>query len=123
MSASCKRVLIVDDYPDAADSLAVLIECHGHKAFVAYDVASGLQLANRIDPDIIFHDLALPDFDGYFAVRALRRNAKFAKTLMIAFSGFADRHTVERVYASGFDLHIAKPITGEALREILAKGQ
>src|SRR5688572_11501132 len=66
------KVLIVDDNRDAADSLALLVECEGYRPFVAYEAFTGLRLAAQEVPDIIIHDIGLPGMSGYDAARRIR---------------------------------------------------
>ena len=120
MSEALKTVLIVDDNHDAADTLAVSIRDYGHKVWVAYDTASGLALAHQWVPDVILHDIGLPIISGYEAARQLRSDAKFAKTVLVALTGYDATLDRTRAKMAGFDMHISKPIDFEALKNILS---
>ena len=121
MPESQKTILIVDDNPDAADTLAILVRVYGHKVSVAYDVASGLALAHQLLPDFILHDIGLPEVSGYEAARQLRSDGKFAKTLLVALTGYDSTADRAREKKAGFDFHIDKPIDFEALKIILSQ--
>jgi CheY-like chemotaxis protein len=120
MPEALKTILIVDDNHDAADTLAALVRDYGHKVLVAYDTASGLALAHQSVPDIILHDIGLPIINGYEAARQLRGDAKFAKTVLIALTGYDATLDRSRAKMAGFDMHISKPIDFEVLKNILS---
>lgn len=114
-----KTILIVDDNRDAADSLAMLIRNEGYRALIAYDSQTGLELANESSPDIIFHDIGLPNIDGYMAARQLRSDAKFAKTILVALTAYDSTPDRKRASMAGFNLHMSKPMDFEALKLVL----
>ena len=118
---SAKRILVVDDNHDGADTLAILIRMEGHEVNVAYDTKSGIALADVSVPDIIFHDIALPMMDGYAAARYFRSHEKFTKTLLVAIS--AHNATFDRKCAqvAGFDMHLSKPVDFDVLQKVLAR--
>jgi DNA-binding response OmpR family regulator len=84
MSAPKKSVLVIDDNADAADGLAALVRLMGHTAAVAYDADTGLILAHANTPDVIFHDIGLPDVNGYDAAKRIREQEQFDHTLLVA---------------------------------------
>jgi CheY-like chemotaxis protein len=120
MPEALKTILIVDDNRDAADTLAVLIRDYGHKVLVAYDTASGLTLTHQSVPDVILHDIGLPIISGYEAAWQLRSDAKFAKTVLVALTGYDATLDRARAKMAGFDMHISKPIDFETLKNILS---
>src|SRR3954463_8971563 len=86
MASRRKKVLIVDDNQDAADSLALLVKLKGHDALVAYDAETGLEVAHESKPDLILHDINLPHMNGYEAVHRLRRDKKLQSTTFVALT-------------------------------------
>ena len=120
MVESLKTVLVVDDNRDFADTLAMLVGFYGHKVSVAYDVASGLALAHQLMPDVILHDIGFPRLSGHEAARQLRSYAKFAKTVLVALTGYDATLDRTRAKIAGFDMHISKPIDFAALKNILS---
>src|SRR4051812_29957119 len=111
MGASLRKtVLIVDDNYDAADLLAMFVHGKGHRALVAYDSKSGLEIALGIKPDVIFHDIAMPYMSGYTVARQLRRIPRMSETVLVALTAYdftTHRHLSRQ---AGFDHHILKPI-------------
>lgn len=114
-----RRVLIVDDNRESADSMALVVKTIGHDAAVAYDGHAGLALARKFGPDLAFLDLAMPGLDGYQLARALR--AEFPALRMIAVSGFGQEADRARSRDCGFDLHFVKPIDPEFIESLLGR--
>jgi CheY-like chemotaxis protein len=81
---------------------------------------AGLKEAQRICPDLIICDIGLPgDTDGYAVARAIRKNSRFAKTYLVALSGYGQNSDKLKSKESGFDAHLTKPVRMEQLDEIL----
>ena len=116
-----RRVLIVEDQQDARDSLRMLLELDGHDVAVAKDGAEGLAKLAKMDPDAALVDIGLPGIDGYEVARRAKDLPKRKNILLIALSGYAQREDRERSREAGFDLHLAKPVAYEDLRQALAK--
>jgi CheY-like chemotaxis protein len=119
MATSSKRVLILDDHPDSADSLGAVVEMCGHIPLVAYDAETALEMAHDSPPDIFILDLALPVLSGYYVAWHLRAQPQFRESLMVALSGYTDMSDVRRALNAGFDLHVAKPISAVDVARIL----
>ena len=116
----CRKVLIIEDNKDAADSLSEVLGLSGHRVAVAYDGAAGLVMAREFRPEVIICDIGLPgDIDGYAVARALRRDAVTASAFLIALTGYAQPEDQRQALAAGFDTHMAKPPSPEKLEEIL----
>jgi PAS domain S-box-containing protein len=109
-SPACRRVLIVDDNPDAAAMLAAAIARAGHEVRTVGDGPSALQLVETYVPDIALLDIGLPVMDGYELARLLRRSARLERTSLVALTGYAGDGDRQRSLASGFDEHFAKPL-------------
>ncbi len=102
------RVLVVDDYPDNAESMAMLLRLHGHEVDVALEGAAALRAARARPPDVALLDIAMPGMSGYDLARHLRR--MFGGTLLlIAISAYDFEMDRQRSRDAGFDLHFAKP--------------
>jgi len=114
-----RRVLVVDDNADAADSLADLLGMLGHATEVAYDGPSALEKALATRPDVVLCDIGLPGMSGYDVARALRERGANDMQL-IAVSGYAQREDVQRSLDAGFDDHIAKPADLDKIELMLA---
>ena len=111
------RVLIVDDNPDAADSLAQLVEIFGHSAEIAYDGASAIVKAHATSFDVVLCDLGLPGVSGYEVARTLRAERNDIR--LIAVSGYAQPEDIERAISAGFDSHLSKPPDPDTLKRML----
>ncbi len=119
MEAS-RRVLVVDDNEDAAESLAELVEMFGHTAEVAYDGPSAIAKARASPPDVIFCDIGLPDMSGYEVIRALRNDGALRRTQMFAVSGYAQPEDRKKAADAGFDGFVAKPSDPDEIERLLA---
>ena len=114
------RVLIVDDNRDAADSMAELLRILGHHANVAYDGGTALRLYADKRTDLALLDIGLPDLDGYELARRLRQT-RIGGARFVALTGFGTIDTKARLREAGFDQHVVKPITPDALLQLLAQ--
>ena len=119
MTAKALRVLVVDDNRDSADTLALLVKLQGHKAFVAYASREGIRLAATVLPDLVIHDIELPDMDGYTAARRLREDLSRQRTMFVALTAYSASLDIQRAKDAGFHHHIVKPMSYEALQELL----
>jgi len=107
------RVLIIDDNADAADSLAVLLEAHGHQVAVAYGGEEALRLAAEEAIDVAIVDIGLPDLDGYAVARELRRIHPAMK--LVALTGYGSAEDRARTREAGFAVHLVKPAESAAV--------
>ena len=114
------RVLIVDDYPDAADSLALLLRIWGHDVCVCRTGQEALEEAPSYLPDVALIDLVLPGMDGCHLVTRLRQLDALRRTIFIAVTGLANVTTTELAIDAGFSLYMLKPFNLEELRAVLA---
>ena len=112
------RVLIVDDNRDAADSIAELLRTLGHEATIAYDAESALSLCDGTCADLALLDIGLPGLDGCELARRLRRSG-MDRARLVALTGFGTSDTRKRIDQAGFDQHVVKPISADALIELL----
>ncbi len=113
-----RRVLVVDDNRDAADTLAQLVELLGHDVEVAYDGPSALAKVRERAPDVVLCDLGLPGMDGYDVARQIRAGSG-GRVRLVAVSGYAQPEDVARATAAGFDVHVPKPADPERIDEVL----
>jgi two-component system CheB/CheR fusion protein len=104
-----KRVLVIEDSVDSADSLNELLTLLGYEVRTAFDGPSGIQEAHRFRPDVILCDLGLPAMDGYSVARALRSDAETASVVLVAVTGYAEADDRRRALEAGFDEHVSKP--------------
>ena len=116
-----KRVLVIEDNVDSAQSLADILELAGHDVRIAHDGRSGLAIAREYRPDVILCDIGLPGLDGYEVAQAVRRDDSLRSVRLVALSGYAQPEDRQRTSDAGFELHIAKPPDLDALMAAVAK--
>lgn len=115
-----RRVLIVDDHQDSADTLQLLIEAIGHDAEAVHDGGSALRRAAEYAPDLILLDLGLPDIDGLEVARILRLRPGGDALRIVALTGWGQPADRERTRSAGFDMHFVKPLSRDALETLVA---
>jgi PAS domain S-box-containing protein len=114
-----RRVLVVDDNQDAADSLALLLRLAGQDARTAYDGPSALVRATEFRPEVVFLDIGMPGMDGYEVARQLRAAPSLRGIKLVALTGWGQEEDRRRSAEAGFDRHMVKPVEPEALRKVL----
>jgi signal transduction histidine kinase len=119
--ASARRVLVIEDNEDAAESLREVLELDDHAVTVAYSGPMGIEVARRLQPDVVLCDIGLPGMDGYGVARALRADPdpRLRSTFLVALSGYASQEDVTRSKEAGFDRHVAKPPSIEVLEKLI----
>jgi signal transduction histidine kinase/ActR/RegA family two-component response regulator len=105
-----RRILIVDDNKDAADSMALLVETAGHSARTAYDGHQALDLASAFAPDVLLLDLGVPGLNGFEIARRIRRQPWGQTVALIAVTGWGQEQDRRRTTEAGFDAHLIKPV-------------
>jgi CheY-like chemotaxis protein len=114
-----KRILIVDDNQDAADSLALLLQLDGHDTLAVYSSGDALKRAPSYQPDVMLLDIGLPDMNGYEVAVQLRRDGGAHRIRLIALTGYGQAGDLARAKAAGFDDHLMKPVEWPALQRAL----
>jgi PAS domain S-box-containing protein len=115
-----RRVLVVDDSADAAESLALVLRLRGHDVRVAYDGASALELAAADPPDVALLDIGMPEMDGCELARRFRASPSLRNVVLAAVTGWGQAEDRRRTREAGFDRHFVKPVEAETLDELLA---
>lgn len=115
-----RRVLVVEDNKDAADSLARLVRAWGYETRIAYGGRQGLALAFEFSPDVCLVDLGMPVLNGFELAQLIRRDPRTAGILLAAVTGWSDEATRRRCREVGFDYHFTKPADIDELRNVLA---
>jgi CheY-like chemotaxis protein len=117
-----RRVVIIDDNEDAAQSLAMLVEALGAQARTAHDGAAGIDTVLRFRPDVVLLDIGMPGIDGYETCRRIRDERAGQDAFIVAITGWGQDQDKERAVAAGFDAHLTKPAEPCALQRLLATG-
>jgi PAS domain S-box-containing protein len=107
--ARSRRILVVDDNRDAAESIAAALDQCGHATHVAYDATTALAAAEVFGPEVALLDLGLPGMDGYELARRLRRHPRLHDVLVIAVTGYGHASDREQTTAAGFDITSSNP--------------
>ena len=114
-----RRILVVDDNVDAAETLGMLLQLEGHDVQTVHTGSHALDAVARQAPDIVFLDIGLPDINGYEVAQAIRSRPHLGSTLLVALTGWGAERDQERARAAGFDVHLTKPVTPEELTRAL----
>ncbi|WP_166636771.1 PAS domain S-box protein [Cognatilysobacter terrigena] len=116
-----RRVLVVDDNRDAAETLGMMLELDGHAICVAYSALDGLRLVDEFRPDIAFLDIGMPVMNGYELARRLRDRDDGDAMMLVAVSGWGADADKQDAADAGFDLHLTKPVSVEAVQEAMIR--
>ena len=119
--AQSRRILIVDDNRDAAQSLAMLLQLNSHQIHVAHDGVAGLEAAKQLRPEIVLLDIGMPTLNGHEVCRRLRKQPWGAEMVIVALTGWAQENDRRVAREAGFDAHLTKPVPYAALTEFLAQ--
>ena len=120
IATRARRVLIVDDNKDSAESMMMLAQSWGHEAIVANDGPSALTIALTFEPDMALVDIGLPGMDGYEVARRLRKASPDRDLYLMALTGYGREEDIRLARAAGFNEHLVKPADLEALRRMMA---
>ena len=118
-SATGRRVLIVDDNRDAAESLGELLRMLDHEVELAFDGVEGVAAAERFAPELVLMDIGMPRLDGYGACAQIRARPWGAGMRIIAQTGWGQDDDKRRADAAGFDGHLVKPVEVDAILQLL----
>ena len=119
-AAQPKRILIVDDNTDSAESLGTLLQMNGHRVRLLHDGRAAVDGARSFAPDVILLDIGLPGLDGFQVVRQLKGAPDLASITVVATTGYGRAEDRARCLEAGFDHHLTKPIDLADIDGILA---
>ncbi len=115
-----RRILVVDDNRDSADSLAMLLRLTGHETLAAYDGEEAVRAAESFRPDTILLDIGLPKLNGYDVCRRIRDQSWGKRIIIIALTGWGQADDRRRSVEAGFNGHLVKPVHHADLMKVLA---
>jgi CheY-like chemotaxis protein len=111
-------LVLVEDNRDAREMLRAVLELQGHVVSDTGDGVAAVRLATQVLPDVVILDIGLPGVDGFETARRIRRRLG-ERVRLVAVSGYGDDETRERGRGAGFDAHLVKPVSPEALSQTL----
>ncbi len=115
-----RRILVVDDNVDAAETMALLLELSGHDARSAFSGQEALEVAFSFHPEAVFLDIGLPGMNGYEVARQLLANPATAASKLIALTGWGSENDIRKSTSAGFHAHLTKPVDPDAVEAILS---
>lgn len=121
-TSSRRRVLVVDDNRDSADTLAMLLELMGHEARTAHDGPQALAAGDDFLPDLVLLDIGLPQMDGYEVARRVRQRPWGRGVQLVALTGWGQPEDARKAAEAGFDRHLVKPVDEAVLEQVLRRG-
>jgi CheY-like chemotaxis protein len=110
------KVLVADDKATGRELVRTVLEDRGYTVFEARDGVEALEVAHRIQPDLIILDLHMPGLDGFGVIKELRLDSNFATTPVVALTASAMQGDRQRALAAGFTGYISKPVSLKTLR-------
>lgn len=113
------KLLIIEDNRDFADLLSAMLNSAGYQVEISYGGFEGLEKARQFRPDIIFCDIGLPGMDGFEVAKAIKEDSDLKDAYLVALTGYAGAEDLKRAKESGFDRHMAKPVSLAALKRLL----
>ncbi|MET0404832.1 MAG: ATP-binding protein [Cystobacter sp.] len=117
--SSARRILVVDDNLDAADTLAELLQTWEHTVWQAHDGHAALKGVEEHRPDIVLLDIGLPGMDGYEVARHLRAGPLGHELTLVALTGYGQASDRSRAIEAGFDQHFVKPVDIDGLQKFI----
>jgi CheY-like chemotaxis protein len=119
MPGTARRILVVDDNEDSADTLALLLRLKGHEVETAYDGRAGVAAAERFRPEVVLLDIGMPNLDGREVCRHIRQQSWGSSIVLLAVTGWGQEDDRRRTAEAGFDGHVVKPVDPAALLEVI----
>jgi PAS domain S-box-containing protein len=117
-----RRILVVDDNTDAAQTLATVLNLHGFETRLAFGGKDGLRIAEEWRPDVAVIDIGMPQLNGYELCRYIREQEWGERMQLVACTGWGQNDDRQRARAAGFDVHLVKPIQPDELLRVVAGG-
>ncbi len=116
-----RRVLVVDDNVDGANSLSAMLQIRGHEVRTANSGLEALELARPFLPDVVFLDIGLPGMNGYEVAKRMREELALRETVLVALTGWGSEDDKRESKQAGLDFHLTKPVDITAIDSVLAR--
>ncbi|HET8783550.1 MAG TPA: response regulator, partial [Pyrinomonadaceae bacterium] len=114
-----RRILIVDDNKDSADSLAMLLEITGNKTYMAHDGVEAVEAIEKHRPEVVLLDIGLPKLDGHEVCRRVREQPWGKDIVVIALTGWGQEDDRRKSEEAGFNGHLVKPVDYDKLLQLI----
>jgi CheY-like chemotaxis protein len=118
-AARPRRILVVDDNADSAESLALLLQLSGHVVRTEFDGGAAVEAAREFAPDIVLLDIGLPVLSGYEVAQRIRQAKGSPRPLLVALTGWGQEEDRRRSTEAGFDTHLVKPVDPQELLRLV----
>lgn len=115
-----RRILVIDDNVDGAESLSLVLELSGHEVRIAHSGPDALAKARTFVPEIVFCDIGMPGMSGYEVAKRFRADRDLSRAILVALTGWGSDDDRRQALAAGFDHHLTKPVEAGKLRALLA---
>ena len=119
LDPSHRKILVVDDNVDAAETLSLLLAVLGFETEVAYNGQHALEVAHTVKPDLVILDINMHVMNGYQAARVIRGSTEGQRTVLVALTAMDRPQDIATARDSGFDVHMCKPVDGDRLMEVI----
>lgn len=116
--ADARRILVVDDNADAADSLGMLLAVRGDEVRIAYDGLEALAMESEFRPEVVLLDIGMPKLSGYDVARRIRE-IRGNSVLIVAITGWGQDEDRQRARDAGFNYYFTKPVDFEMLLDLI----
>ncbi|HET6327923.1 MAG TPA: response regulator, partial [Planctomycetaceae bacterium] len=116
-----RRILVVDDLHESAQTLARMLRAIGQEVTTAHDGQAALTFVRDARPEVVFLDIAMPGMNGYEVARRIRANGEIEPPVLIALTGYGQDDDRRRAREAGFDFHLTKPTSMEQLTSLLSR--
>ncbi len=114
------RILVADDNRDTTESLALMLTMKGHEVRTAFDGEEAFQAAESFRPDVALLDVGMPKASGHAVAQRIREAPWGARMVLVAQTGWGHEEDRRKTMEAGFDHHLVKPVSPEALADLLA---
>jgi CheY-like chemotaxis protein len=122
LSGLPKKILVVDDNVDSAETLATFLRLHGHSVRIANTPTDAIAVHGEFQPDVMFLDIGLPEMNGYEVARRLRATPHGADLCLVAITGWGGARDKENAKEAGFNAHLTKPVDLSAVQTLVGRG-
>ncbi len=114
-----RRILVVDDNRDSANSLATFLKLFGNETHIAFDGKEAVEVAASVQPDVVLLDIGMPRMNGYDAARKIREQPWASRVVLVAVTGWGQNEDRRKAHDAGFNCHMVKPVDPAAITALL----